>query len=104
MAKRIYNDNPNYIYSYKTWENGKWIYHTTRSSIRRYEKYQKQKKYESSFSNQNSYSCPNRTPTEAEYKFCTTLISIVGIFFIFVLAMCCPIPVILFGLWLIFKK
>lgn len=111
MAKTIWNDNPNYTYSHKTFKNGQWTYHTTNNSIRRYKKNQKKKRREAKRAekelrkkNNPSSLFPNRQPSEAEYvAFIITMI-VAAVFFILYFAIACPIPTILFVLWRVCKR
>ena len=111
MAKTIWNDNPNYTYSHKTFKNGQWTYYTTNSSIRRYKKNQKKKRREAKRAekelrqrNNPSSLFPNRQPSEAEYKAFIIAMIVVAVFLILYFAIACPIPTILFVLWRVRKR
>lgn len=107
MAKTIWNDNPNYTYSHKTFKNGQWTYHTTNSSIRRYKKNQKRKRREANRArkrNNPSSLFPNRKPSEAEYTVLIIAMIVAAVFLILCFAIACPIPTILFILWRVCKR
>lgn len=114
MAKTIWNDNPNYTYSHKTFKNGQWTYHTTNSSIRRYKKNQKKKRREAKRAEKelrqrnNPNSFFPRQPSETEYKIANVL-AIIGFvcfapFLLMIFIHFSPILIILYVLWRVCKR